>query len=197
MAENKFKLIKSRLSAIHNSPAMSEADGRSQYLPGSFSVFLAESRNSGSDNLADINLACDLQLMRPYFSYAFLFFLAACDGPDDVPIIPANSDVDRIEQLLAKQRCVGDLSRWERRYQFLQDVSVRSASRGRVDPRIIAFRLRRGGATYPIEPVRVRLPVSEGFIGEIDDRPGYWSDGQFDTASGKLAFDGCGYSEGG
>lgn len=135
--------------------------------------------------------------MRPYFPFAFLLLLAGCHGPDDVPVLPADSDVDRIEQLLAKQLCVGDLSRWERRYQFLQDVSVKSASQGRVYPRIIVFRLRQGGATYAIEPVRVRLPVTEGFLGEIDDRPGYWGDGKFDTASGKLAFDGCGYSEGG
>lgn len=135
--------------------------------------------------------------MRPYLPLASLFFLAGCDGIDDVPAIPAVSDVDQIEQLLAKQRCVGDLSRWERRYQFLQDVNVRSASRGKVYPEIIAFRLRQGDATYPIDPVRLRLPVTDGFIGEIDDRPGYWSGGQFDTASGRLAFDGCGYSEGG
>lgn len=135
--------------------------------------------------------------MRPFFPYTFLFLLAGCDGPDDVLVIPASSDVDKIEQLLAKQSCLGDLSRWERRYQFLQDVSVRSASQGRVYPNIIEFRLRRGNVTYPIDPIRVRLPVTEGFLSEIDDRPGYWADGRFDKTSGKLAFDGCSYSEGG
>jgi hypothetical protein len=135
--------------------------------------------------------------MRPYWPFAFLFFVAGCDGPDDVPVIPADSDVDRIEQLLAKQRCVGDLSRWERRYQFLQDVNVWSASRGKVYPKIIAFKLRQGDPRNPIDPVRLRLPVTDGFIGEIDDRPGYSARGKFDTASGKLAFYGCVYSEGG
>jgi hypothetical protein len=135
--------------------------------------------------------------MRLYFSFALLFFLAACDGAEDVPTRPTYSDVDQIEQLLSKKACIGDISRWERRYQFLQDLKRGSDTRGTVNTNIIAFRLRRGDAIYPIKPARVRLPIAEGFIGEIDDRPGYLSDGQFDKTSGKLTFDGCGYSKGG
>lgn len=154
-------------------------------------------KNGSIRPIADISCVCDLQLVKLYSPLAFLFFLAACDSPEDVPILPDYSEVDRIEQRVSKNVCVGDLSRWERRYQFLQDLKRGSATRGKVYPAIISFRLRRGNATYPIKPVRVRLPVTGGFIGEIDDRPGYWADGQFDTTSGKLTFNGCGYSEGG
>jgi hypothetical protein len=147
--------------------------------------------------VADINCVCDLKLVKLHPPLAFLFFLAACGSSENVPILPAFSDVDRIEQLVSKNACVGHLSHWERRYQFLQDLKRGSATRGKVYPAIISFRLRRGDATYPIKPVRIILPVTGGFIGEIDDRPGYWAEGQFDTTSDKLTFNGCGYSEGG
>ncbi|WP_207079192.1 hypothetical protein [Novosphingobium sp. KA1] len=135
--------------------------------------------------------------MKSYFPLPFLFFLAACDSTEGIPILPAKSDVDRIEQRISQIACVGDLSHWERQYQLLQDLKSRSATRGKVYPGIISFRLRRGDYTYPIKPVRVRLTVMEGFLGGIDDRPGYWADGQFDTASGELTFNGCSYSKGG
>lgn len=126
-----------------------------------------------------------------------LLLLASCDDPRSVPLIPTASDVSRLEAELALDECIGDLLPWERRYEFWSDLDRRSPSFGKINPEQIEFRLRRGTAAEPIEPILSRLPVGSGFRGEIDDRPGYSAGGRFDTKSGKLVVEYCEYSQGG
>lgn len=126
-----------------------------------------------------------------------LSLLASCNDPQSVPLVPDASDVSRVEAKLALHECIGDLSGWERRYQFWNNLDRRSPSFGKIIPHRIEFRLRRGTAAEPIKPILSRLPVSSGFRGEIDDRPGYSAGGRFDTRSGKLVVEYCGYSQGG
>ena len=126
-----------------------------------------------------------------------LILAIACSSSDNPLLVPAENQIAQIEVLLSKEHCIGDLHRWERRYQYLQDMSVKSATTGEVFTDTIVFRLRLGNGGYPIKPSLRRLSAKRGFLGEIDDRPGGSAFGRFDVKSGKLAFEGCGFSEGG
>src|SRR5690606_26644408 len=98
---------------------------------------------------------------------------------------------------LAQQECIGDLSQWERRYQYWTDVRAGSTNQGKTYYNLIAFRLRRGGDGYAIPPGRFILPAEPSLSYEIDDRPGYSARGRYNITSGEMTLQYCGYSEGG
>lgn len=135
--------------------------------------------------------------MRLGITSALLLLLFGCDGKADADATPSHVQVQKIERWLERQTCVGELSGWERRYQFHQDLRMRSPSYMKVSHHIIDFALRRGDAAYPIQPGLHILAAKVGFNGEIDDRPGYAAYGKFDVASGKMTLGSCGYSKGG
>jgi hypothetical protein len=135
--------------------------------------------------------------MRTLALAALLIPIAACRAPEKTNPSPSANQVQRLETQLAKQECVGDLSQWERRYQFWTDVKQGSPTKGKTYDNIIMFRLRRGNGAYAIQPGRFLLSAEPSLSYEIDDRPGYAAGGRFDTTSGEMTLDYCGFSEGG
>ena len=135
--------------------------------------------------------------MRTLVPVALLFQMTACRAPEEPNPSPSEDQVQRLESKLANEKCIGDLSRWEKRYQLWMDVKQGSPTHGTIFPKIVAFTFRKGTADYVIQPARQLLPATPSLSYEIDDRPGYSAGGQFDTASGKLTLKYCGYSEGG
>ena len=128
---------------------------------------------------------------------ALLFAISASQEPEKPNFSPSDDQVQRLESKLSNEQCIGDLSQWEKRYQLWTDVRQGSPTNGTVYPKIIAFRFRKGTTHYLIQPARQLLPATPSLSFQIDDRPGYSAGGRFDTASGKLTLQYCGYSEGG
>jgi hypothetical protein len=135
--------------------------------------------------------------MRALPLAAFLVSIAACHEAEKPNASPSEDETQRIEAKLAQQECVGDLSQWERRYQYWTDVKHRSPTQGRTYYHLISFKLRRGTEDYAIPAGRFILPAEPSLSYEIDDRPGYSAGGWFDTTSGKVTMRYCEYSEGG
>lgn len=133
--------------------------------------------------------------MRLPLLLVVLIPLAACDHDSQNPS-PTAFQVQQLEVALAKDDCIGDLARWERRYQFKIDVNRRSPQYGIVQADVIAFKLRRAEGSDAIQPRRVVLPAKPSLSYEVDDRPGYAAGGQFNTASGKISMGYCSWSKG-
>lgn len=137
--------------------------------------------------------------MRPSVFPSLLLLLAISSCADDEPewpkIKPRADQIQRLELKLTTENCIGDLFLWERRYAFSADMHRQSPTYGKANPDLIEFRLRRGRADYPIKPAQsVEFPYP-GII-DIDDRPGKAAGGEFNTASGELNIEYCGYSRG-
>ncbi len=133
-----------------------------------------------------------------FMSLLLLFITSGCanDEPEWANITPSVEQIQRLEVKLRNEDCIGDLSKWERRYQFWTDVSRRSPTYGKTYDNLIVFKLRKGSANYPIEPVRSVLSSYPSLSFEIDDRPGQLARGKLNTASGELTLEYCYYERG-
>ncbi|MEY3624461.1 MAG: hypothetical protein RLZZ407_2020 [Pseudomonadota bacterium] len=133
-----------------------------------------------------------------FMSLLLLFVTSGCanDEPEWANITPSVEQIQRLEGKLRNEDCIGDLSEWERRYQFWTDVSRRSATYGKTYNNLIVFNLRKGSENYPIEPVQSVLSSYPSLSFEIDDRPGHTARGKFNTASGELTLEHCHFERG-
>jgi hypothetical protein len=138
--------------------------------------------------------------MRPFILMSLILFLVTSGCADDEPvwanITPSVEQIQQLEAKLRNENCIGDLSKWERRYQFWTDVSRRSPTYQKTYENLIVFKLRKGSADYPIEPVRSILSSYPSLSFEIDDRPGQAARGKLDTVSGELTLEYCYYEKG-
>lgn len=96
---------------------------------------------------------------------------------------PSGGLVDAVEVQVARDRCVGDLNRWERLYSFgLNDIRE-------VDETKILFHYRQAGV-YGFQAGR-KVTTPAAWV-NLDDRDYALVSGSFDRPSGKLVIDFCG-----
>ena len=103
--------------------------------------------------------------------------------------LPNPAIVDRIEQKLSTQPCVGSLDRWFRRYAYGLDHQ-----RGGVDGNTISFSLHEAGA-YEFRAGREIVRPLE--FATIDDRPYRYAWGTYNVARDTLVIETCGPNVGG
>lgn len=117
-------------------------------------------------------------------------FCVACDDITlDASATPAATDVDRLEQMLARHRCVGPLDEWERNFRFSRRTATLYGHSLNPNLDVIEFHLRRAG-TVIIEPGRhVMAPKPDSDW--PDSAPMQSVDGQFTVSSGALSVRPC------
>jgi hypothetical protein len=115
--------------------------------------------------------------------------LFACDKADREPI-PSDADVDRLENELKAEPCIGPLAGWERRYRYSSDTG------GVVSQNQIQFNLRQAGA-FEIRAGREITPPHPADEHDIDETPVKMASGIFDRSQGKLYVAFCGLNTGG
>ncbi|QDK34939.1 hypothetical protein [Sphingomonas sp. IC081] len=71
--------------------------------------------------------------MKSYFPLAFLFFLAACDSPEGISILPTKGDVDAHMQLAAGLRDNVRFGYYETGHMAYVDASALSAMKRDLD----------------------------------------------------------------
>ncbi|QNN64179.1 hypothetical protein H9L12_07270 [Sphingomonas rhizophila] len=96
--------------------------------------------------------------MKHRWILGLLPLLSACEAADGDGL-PDERHVQRIEQRLAANPCIGDLRQWERLYRFA-DPGGFSAYTAHPNFDVIDFHLRRAGTTT-ITPGRVIVPRGE------------------------------------
>ena len=132
--------------------------------------------------------------MRPFIFSSLLLLVVTWGCADDEPawtkIKPRAEQIQRLEEKLKNEVCIGDISFWERRYAFWTEMNRRSPTYGRINSNLVRFKLRRGTADYPIKPV-LSVEFSYPGIIDLDHRRGKFADGVFNIASDKLTMVSC------
>ena len=101
---------------------------------------------------------------------------------------PSNNLVDRAEELLAKEPCVGQLDRWSRFYAFNYDFPDKA-----LYTEIVDFRLEEVGSG--VSPGR-HVTEPNSWV-NIDDRPIRMAGGDYDIAQDRIRIAYCGNNMGG
>ncbi len=113
---------------------------------------------------------------------------AGCSGPaPSAADVPAAAAIDRIEQQLAGDPCIGPPDRWERHFYYALAPGG-SGPATRTDRNIIAFDFYEAGR-YEFLPRRVVSAVPDV---SPDDRPMRVAFGAYHVASDRLSVDFCG-----
>lgn len=114
---------------------------------------------------------------------------ASCNTSNDDTAVPAASEIDRLERLLARHKCVGRLDAWERYYRFSRKSGLLLGHSLNPDLDVIEFHFRRAG-TLTIEPGRhVMAPKPDGDW--PDSGPIKTLDGRFKQSSSQLSLRPC------
>jgi hypothetical protein len=118
-----------------------------------------------------------------------LLLCGACNTAIDENAVPAASDVDRLERILAGHECIGQLDEWERNYRFSRKTGILSGHSLYPDLDIIELHLRKAG-TVTVRPGRnVLAPRPNGDW--PDSSPMQSLDGRFTLSSGSLSMPPC------
>lgn len=115
--------------------------------------------------------------------WVLLTLAAGCDGTDDPRRRPSPQVVDRIEALLARQPCIGQLQRWSRSYSYGAD-----ARSGALYDSIVEFDLEEAGQAG----VRPGRYVTEPNSQPLNDAPIKIAWGDYDLETGVLTVGSCG-----
>jgi len=119
--------------------------------------------------------------MRRFLALIVLAF--ACGGCSLLWPKPEAADVDRLEQALRGQPCIGDLSRWERHYQYaVSRAWLRPADTDHID-----FTFYQAGVGHFVAGRRI-----ESQDGLLYDGPAEVADGQYDVRTGAVTVEYCG-----
>lgn len=98
--------------------------------------------------------------------------------------VPGNALLDRVEQALERNPCVGALSRWARHYRF--------GGTGRhVDENVVTFELREAGK-YDFRSGRYALPPQGERVFDVDSRDYLMAAGHYAVQEGRMSIDYCG-----
>lgn len=124
--------------------------------------------------------------MRLLVSLVVLLTVAGCDRRGAPQNFPKSVDVQRLEALLARNDCIGDLGHWERRYRLWMEPTT-----DRPKSTEIEFNLRQASREYKRAGRFVEPPRDKNVI-EIDDTPVKVAFGMFETTSGRLELNFCG-----
>ncbi len=120
--------------------------------------------------------------MRLYLPVGVVAGLAACStGASN---LPSPEVIDRIEQRLSANSCIGSMERWSRRYAYGLNTQT-----GEAKTDTIGFLFQEANR-YEFREGRV-VVTPEKFI-TIDDRPYRIATGTFSPATGKLELNSCG-----
>lgn len=127
--------------------------------------------------------------MKALASASALLLLAGCDVQLDDTSVPSAEDIRRLETMLSKHPCVGDVGGWERNYRFSRKTGLLSDYTLNPDFDVIEFHLRRAG-TISIEPrMSIMAPTPGGDW--PDSSPIRSVDGKFTLGSGALTMSRC------
>jgi hypothetical protein len=129
-------------------------------------------------------------MRRREFSTFFLIALSICSvasariaKPWQTP--PPAQYLDKMEKELGAVQCVGDVRRWERRYEYHRS---RTGTVYHLDTAVIDFQLREAGK-FGFRSGREFVDTIEP---EIDDRPYKIAFGNYDLLRDKLTVETCG-----
>ena len=120
---------------------------------------------------------------------AALVALSGCTAEPEGPLVPRETDVARLEALLARHPCVGSLGEWERNYRL--GYQAKTFWPGAFEPEfnLIQFRFRHTGP-ISIEPARNIVPLTDDHAWPDDPAVRKLS-GIFNVRSGRLSMDRC------
>ena len=118
-----------------------------------------------------------------------LIALAGCADHAGQPLVPPETEVARLEAMLAKHPCVGTLGEWERNYRLGHQSNRFWPGTFKPEFDVIEFRFRHTG---PISIIAARNIVPVGADQDWPDSPTVRTvTGKFNIKSGRLSLDRC------
>lgn len=118
-----------------------------------------------------------------------LLLLAGCNAEIDDNAVPADADIERLEERLSQHPCVGNLDQWERNYRFSRKSGLFSPYSLQPDLDVVELHLRRVG-TVSVKPGKhIWMPRHGGDW--RDSKPARSLDGRFSLGDDKLVLSGC------
>lgn len=118
-----------------------------------------------------------------------LIVLTGCTEDPGQPLVPPESEVARLESMLAKHACVGSLGEWERNYRLGHRSNRFWPGTFKPEFDVIEFRYRHTGPIL-IDAARNIVPV--GADHDWPDSPAVRTlTGKFNVKSGRLNVDRC------